>query len=58
MGETTGVVYADVVQIRNDADQDVQEIAHPNLITLPIADRVRSNDKVFILRKRQISEEN
>lgn len=58
IGGTTGVVYTDVTQIRNEDDKDVEEITHPHLITLPLADRVRSNDKVYILRKRKINEEN
>jgi len=57
MGKTTGVVKADVTAIYND-DQPVENAKHPAVITVPIAEKVRRNDSVYLLRERQLDEKN
>jgi len=56
MGNTTGVVYGDVKEMMMD-EEKIEEAKHPNLVTVPISDKVRKNDRVYILRKRILDEE-
>lgn len=51
MGHTTGVVYENVTSMRRE-EEALERTERQDLITLPIADRVRTNDKVFLLRDR------
>lgn len=45
MGKTTGVMYVDADSVRKDDDSS-------KLVTVPVPDRVRLNDKVYLLIKR------
>lgn len=49
MGKTTGVMYVDVDSIRAEADAT-------NIVTIPVPDRVRLNDKVYVFIKRNLDE--
>lgn len=51
IGKTTGVVYADVAEIRREGDI-IEVSERSDMITMPIADQVRKNDKVYILKQR------
>jgi len=55
MGKTTGVVYSDVEQIMID-NKFIDESAKQTTITMPIKKQVRQNDKVYILKKRNLHE--
>jgi U32 family peptidase len=47
MGKTTGVMHVEVEEVRQDEDK---------LVTIPIPDRVRLNDKVYLITKRNLDE--
>jgi len=51
IGNTTGVIYEKIEKIMID-EKFIDEVKHPNLITIPISKKVRKNDKVYILKKR------
>ena len=53
MGETTGVVYQEVTEMMED-DQKVEFSKNPALVTVPFHDRVRKNDKVYLIKERKI----
>ena len=52
MGATTGVVYVEVEDIHMDK-KSYDQVKHPNMVTIPCPERVRTNDKVYILKKRE-----
>ena len=52
MGDNTGVVRTDVTSIKLD-DKFVDSSGKQNLVTIPLEKRVRKNDKIYLLRKRQ-----
>ncbi|MFC1748446.1 peptidase U32 family protein [Pseudomonadota bacterium] len=51
MGNTTGVTYCDAGSIRID-DKQVTEAKNPSTITIPLDEKVRKNDKVYIIKER------
>lgn len=51
MGNTTGVAYGEVTEMKID-DDFVDEASHPSVVTVPFSDTVRHNDKIYLLRKR------
>jgi len=57
MGGTTGVVYADVEVMRDEKEKEIKSAKNPSVITIPVSDRVRKNDKLFILKKRTLTQD-
>ncbi len=55
MGKTTGVIYGQVDGIVRD-HKSIRESKSADLVTIPLADKVRKNDKVYILKKRKLDE--
>jgi len=55
MGNATGVVYNDIKEIMKD-EQFIEEASKQTMITFPLKEKVRHNDKVYILRKRNLNE--
>jgi len=51
MGKTSGVVYANVAEMKRD-EEFIEESNRSDLVTVPIEERVRKGDKIYILRKR------
>jgi U32 family peptidase len=51
MGKTTGVIYAQIAEIVRD-HKNIKESKAADLVTVPIAETVRQNDKIYILKKR------
>jgi U32 family peptidase len=51
MGHSTGIVYSDVDSIMED-EKNLDFADNPAMVTVPINDRVRKNDKVYIIRER------
>lgn len=51
MGNNTGVVYADAKEIMLD-EKLIQEAKRGSLVTIPIKEKVRKNDKVYLLKTR------
>jgi U32 family peptidase len=49
MGNTTGVMYVDVEEVRQDEESS-------KTVTIPVPDRVRLNDKVYLVTKRNLDE--
>lgn len=58
MGNTTGVVKTEIKEIMDEKDQLCDEVKNPATITVPVADVVRKNDKVYILKERDMNFEN
>ncbi len=55
MGGTTGMVQGEVTSLMID-EQMVENAQHPAIVTLPFSEKIRPNDKVFLLKERvQIS---
>ena len=52
MGDTTGVVYDSVREMR--LDDEVVVRSGKGLVTMPICEQVRRNDKVYLLKKRDL----
>lgn len=52
MGNTTGVVYGNADSIMENEIQ-VDQVKNPSLVTVPIKDPVRRNDKVYLLKLRE-----
>ncbi len=55
MGKTTGVMYVDVKAIRRE-DEEIEKTERQDSVTIPIPDRVRLSDKVYLLTKRNLDE--
>lgn len=55
MGKTTGVIETTVESIWLD-DQPTTTADHPNMVTIPIPNRVRKNDQIYILKQRQLDQ--
>lgn len=55
IGKTTGVVYSNVSRIMLD-NKFIEQSEKQTTITMPITNRVRHNDKVYILKKRNLHE--
>lgn len=53
MGSNTGVKYAKVSEIQI-AGESVAEANHPNTVTIKCSEKIRKNDKVYILKNREI----
>lgn len=51
-GPTTGVVKAKVENIRNAEDQDVTEAKKGANVTVPVPEKLRMNDKIYLLVDR------
>ncbi len=54
MGKSTGVLYCDVNEMKRD-DLSIEISKKSDLVTIPLTDRVRKNDKVYLLRKRNLN---
>ncbi len=54
MGRTTGVAYTTVESIRKD-DQELENSGKPAIVTLSTSTPVRKNDKVYLLKKRNLN---
>lgn len=54
MGTTTGVVRGEVTALMID-EQQVETAQHPAVVTLPFAEKVRANDKVYLLREKALT---
>jgi len=52
MGKTTGVVYGTVESMKIE-ENFVEASGKPSMVTIPIDEMVRKNDRVFLLRKRE-----
>ncbi|MBU0668261.1 U32 family peptidase [Patescibacteria group bacterium] len=55
IGKTTGVVYSNVSRIMLN-DKFIEASEKQTTITMPIEKRVRHNDKVYLLKKRNLHE--
>ncbi|MBT4385161.1 U32 family peptidase [Candidatus Peregrinibacteria bacterium] len=56
MGKTTGVLYEDVEDIMRDGvEGKLEESEKSDMVTVPVSDRVRRNDKIYLLRKRGLN---
>lgn len=54
IGKSTGVVYADVNEMKKD-DEFVENSGKQTQVTLPLSTKVRKNDKVYLLRTRTLN---
>ena len=52
IGSTTGIAYEEVSSIVMDK-KSLDSVDHPNMVTVPFKEKVRKNDKVYIVRERQ-----
>lgn len=55
MGNTTGIVYDEITSIVRD-EQSLEEAKHPDMVTIPVSDVVRKNDKIYLVTKRNLNE--
>jgi U32 family peptidase len=53
MGKTTGVVKGEVTSMKRE-EEFIEKSTHPDVITFPVAEKVRPGDKVYILKKRSL----
>jgi len=51
-GPTTGVVKANVDKIRDSGDQDVTEAKKGTNVTIPVSEKLRAGDKMFVVKDR------
>ncbi|PKL36646.1 collagenase-like protease [Candidatus Peregrinibacteria bacterium HGW-Peregrinibacteria-1] len=56
MGSTTGVVNEEITSIIQN-EQSLQQVQNPAMITIKMPKQVRKNDKVYILKSRNLNEE-
>lgn len=54
MGKTTGAVYGRIEEMMKD-DVSVENSGKPAMVTVKFAEKVRTNDHVYILRERNLS---
>lgn len=54
IGKSTGVVYADVNEMKKD-DEFIENSGKQTQVTLPLSTKVRKNDKVYLLRTRNLN---
>jgi U32 family peptidase len=52
MGRSTGIVYEEVKSIMED-EKVLEHADNPSMITVPVEERVRKNDKVYLIRERK-----
>ena len=50
-GPTTGIIYTRVEEIRDDAGVK-EKAAKGDLVTIPLTEKVRSSDRVYIITER------
>ncbi len=55
IGKTTGVLPVKVESIERD-HQRIKKTERPDLVAIPVPDRVRLSDKVYLLKKRNLDE--
>lgn len=55
MGKTTGVVFGKVTEMMQDNKQ-IKNSGKPSLVTIPMTQKVRKNDRIFLLKKRKENE--
>ena len=55
IGKTTGVLHVTVDSIERE-HKSIKETKRSDLVTIPVPDRVRLSDKVFLLKKRNLDE--
>jgi len=55
MGKTTGVVFGKVTEMMQDNKQ-IKNSGKPSLVTIPMTQKVRKNDRIFLLKKRKKNE--
>lgn len=51
MGKTTGVMYVDVDEMKRE-EEWIEESNRSDMVTVAVPDRVRKNDKIYVLKKR------
>ncbi|MDP2690887.1 MAG: peptidase U32 family protein [bacterium] len=51
-GANTGVVRGSISELRLDERGQIKSAARKQIVTFPLKDRVRKNDKLYILKKR------
>lgn len=54
IGKSTGVVYADVNEMKKD-DEFIENSGKRTQVTLPLSTKVRKNDKVYLLKTRTLN---
>jgi U32 family peptidase len=52
MGKTTGVVYTDITEMMKD-EKLIKKSGKPAIVTIKIKEKVRTNDKVYLICQRQ-----
>ena len=55
MGNTTGIEYNKVTSIVRDK-KSLEKADNPDMVTIPVNNRVRKNDKVYLVTKRNLNE--
>ena len=55
MGDTTGISYNQISSMVRD-QQPLESATHPDLVTIPVSEKVRKNDKVYLVTKRKLHE--
>lgn len=56
VGNTTGVIYSEIKEIRHE-EKSVNSVNNPALITIPLTEKVRRNDQVYLIKERKLNEE-
>ncbi len=51
-GKNTGVIFGKIKILKSDDKKNIKKAAKGNLITIPIKERVRENDKFYIIKKK------
>lgn len=51
MGKTTGVVYGSVSEMMRD-EKSIESSGKPSTVTIPLKEKVRYNDHIYLLKKR------
>lgn len=54
MGKTTGATFGKVEQMMKD-EQEITASGKPALVTVPLAETVRKNDKIYLLKTRTLN---
>jgi putative protease len=54
MGKTTGTVYGEITEMMKD-DELIEASGKPAMVTIKFPEKVRTNDKVYILRERNLT---
>lgn len=52
-GHTTGVIRGQIEELRNEAEQVIEQSTKREVVTFTVSEKVRPNDRVYILKKRE-----